>query len=256
MSFQLVTYNVLAQAYIKPDRYPDCADEALEAGFRQRLLTQRIVSFEADLLCLQEVEPSAYQALQAALPEHAGAYEQKRDKPDGSAVFWRRSLFSLERQAAVHYRAIEPGYDHVGLAVWLRHGARALAVASTHLRWQGREVPPERHLGRLQLQELLAVLRQGPCPTWVVCGDLNAAHDGPVLSEAARAGLTPSAANLRPWDTALINGRRRKLDYVLADHGRLRPSARALPPLSRHRPIPSGTEPSDHLPLRVDLDWC
>ena len=253
--FLALTYNVLAQAYVRPSRYRGCQADALAGAPRRALLLTKIPALDADLLCLQEVEPELFAALMAAMPAHAGVFEQKHGRPDGCATFYRRDHFELVTSHPLHYRACEPEHDHLALLTLLRCDAGELLVANTHLRWQPEDTPPAQHLGLQQFEELLAACDAHPASAQLLAGDLNALSRSPVLAAAKRAGLQLGARSLRPWDTALINGRRRKLDYLL--HGpRLRPSPRELPQLSASRPIPSLREPSDHLPLLVDFRWC
>ena len=259
-SFRVVTYNVLAQAYVRADRYPGVDPRALAPGPRRALLLRRIAELDADLLCLQEVEADLYEALTALLPGHRGVYEQKHGRPDGAATFIREPRFALEQHTMLHYRACEPDADHLAIVTTVRdtttEPARELVIANTHLRWQPEHTPVDRHLGVLQIDELLEQLKLVPRTTpRVLAGDLNAISQSPVVARAERAGLALSARSQRPWDTTVINGRRRKIDYLLFD-GDLSPSPGALPQLSRDRPMPSLAEPSDHLPLSVDFTWC
>lgn len=260
MSFSVVTWNVLAQAYIKEGRYDHVPPEALLPGPRRALLLSQLQALHADLYCLQEVEPDTFAAVEGALgPDYGGLYEQKRGKPDGCAIFYRRAAFSLSGWEALHFRAVEPGYDHLALLAWLtsaRAPGRKLALVSTHLRWQPDSTPPERHLGRLQLLEILERRDTSSSlwPSWLVCGDFNALSDSVVLQAAYERGLELSCRSQRPWDTVNIDRRLRKLDYLLRTRD-LRPSPRPLPKLSRDTPMPSREYPSDHLPLAVDYDW-
>lgn len=251
---KVVTWNILAQAYIRPERYQGVDPAALTQGPRQTRMLRILAELDADLLLLQEVEPHAFEAICAALPGHHGVYEGKRGKPDGLATLHRPDRLELRRTQPLHYRASDPGYDHLALVSELEHRGHLLRVGNTHLRWQPRETPAHLHQGLLQLQELLALMGRDPAAR-LIAGDLNALSSGPVIKAAQAAGLQLAARSLRPWDTALINGNRRKLDYLL--HGpQLRASPHPLAPLSKHRPIPCYDNPSDHLPLRVDFTWC
>src|SRR5437016_199860 len=90
MTITVVTYNVLADAYIRRDYYPDTPPAALEPDVRSKALLDRITSWNADVLCLQEVQAGTYPALQDRLSEHDGAYARKTGgKPDGCAMFIR-----------------------------------------------------------------------------------------------------------------------------------------------------------------------
>lgn len=255
MRLSTLTYNILAQAYVRPGRYRGVAPDALDPQRRRALLLDTVRSFDTDLLLFQEVEPDAFQALQATLPEHQGIHAPKRGKPDGLACFFRPAVLSLQRSEVLHYRCSDPGYDHLATICHFRVAGKDLAVANTHLRWQPDNTPPTTHQGLLQMKELLATLDGYP-PARIVGGDLNALSSGPVVAFAIETGLRLAARSLRPWDTALINGRRRKLDYLLYTPDRLEPNPRPLPRLSRDRPIPCYEHPSDHLPLHVDFTWC
>ena len=250
MSLSFVTYNVLAQAYAHADRYPNSPPEALRAGPRRALLLKRITDFDADVYLLQEVEADLFAALVSALPGHEGRYAPRGDgRPDGVALFVRRSAAALRDERTVRY-VCEP---QVALVARLEVGARSLWVASTHLRWQAPRTAPSAHIGRQQLAELIAAMPAG-APR-IIGGDLNANSQSPVIVEAEASGFRLSCRTQRPWDTTNINGRRRKIDYLLYEPQALLPEPGTLPRLERRTPMPSMTEPSDHLPLWVRFSW-
>jgi len=249
MSFTAVTYNILAQAYCHPDRYPHSSERDLAAGPRRALLLDRIAALNADLYLLQEVEEDALAAILARLPGHAGEYAQRLGRPDGCALLYRRAAFSLTGVRTLRYRAEE----QVALIGSLAQDGHALCAVSTHLRWQPQRTPFDSHVGRRQLAELLEALPEGVSP--LVCGDFNALSESPPLSQAMSAGLRLSCRSQRPWDTTNINGRRRKLDYLLYEPAWLSPAPGTLPRLERNTPMPSPSEPSDHLPVKVRFDW-
>jgi mRNA deadenylase 3'-5' endonuclease subunit Ccr4 len=255
---RVVSYNILAQAYVRPGRYPRSSPAALDRRARRARLLTQLADLSADVYCLQEVEPDAHEAIAAHLGDaYRGAFEAKRGRPDGCSIFARVDRVAIERVDALHYAAHDPGDDQLALIAALRCDAGAVAVASTHLRWQPDATPPERHLGRLQLIELLdhREARLAALPVWVIAGDLNATSQSAVVSAALDRGLALSCRSQRPWDTCNINGRRRKLDYLLYAPGSLEPRPGALPKLGRDTPMPSETHPSDHLPLAVDFAW-
>jgi endonuclease/exonuclease/phosphatase (EEP) superfamily protein YafD len=129
-----------------------------------------------------------------------------------------------------------------------------LEVAVTHLTWQPDETPTAEHLGRRQLLELLEHRDQtSPNAIWLFAGDFNALPQSVVLKAALERGMAESCLAQRPWDSCAINGRPRKIDYLLYSAGRLSPKPGVLPKLRRDSVLPSLTEPSDHLPLQVDF---
>jgi mRNA deadenylase 3'-5' endonuclease subunit Ccr4 len=252
--FSAATYNILADAYIRPDRYRGCLPESLAPGPRRRLLLDRIAALDVDLLMLQEVEPAAHQAIAQRLgDEYVGVYAQRRGRPDGSSLFARRACMSLDRHEVLHYQAHANGDDQIALLGQLRIGARRLLVASTHLQWCPDNTPAQQHVGRAQMLELLDHVQVTDADaTWILAGDLNATSRSEVLAAALERGLEMSAKAQRPWDTCNANARPRKLDYLLIRAGQLEPHPGTLMRLHRDTPLPSLSEPSDHLPLRID----
>lgn len=257
LEFSVATYNVLASAYVRPDRYRNCPPAALEPGPRRQLLLDRIAALDVDLLCLQEVEPDAHETIAARLGQaYDGVYAKRRARPDGSSLFARRSCLTLEHHEVLHYRAHAQGDDQLALLGHLRLGDRRLLVASTHLQWCSDNTPPEQHIGRSQMIELLdRMANDGKDATWILAGDLNATSQSSVIEPALTRGLVLGARTQRPWDTCNANGRPRKLDYLLVPAGKLDARPGSLPALRRDTALPSLTEPSDHLPLRIDFGF-
>lgn len=258
-TFTALTYNVLAQSYVRADRYPLSSREALDPARRRALLLDRIEALDADLLCLQELEPAVHDELRGRLQAtHHAAYVKRGDRPDGLAVFARNSLLPWLGHGELHFQAHRPGYDDVALIVRLTLDDQLLLVACTHLAWQPRSTPPAEHLGYRQMLELVRHRdTEAPAATWIFAGDFNATSPSIVLAAALEQGMDESCRNQRPSDTCAINGRLRKLDYLLFSAGRLRPHPGVLPALSADAAMPSLTEPSDHLPLRVGFapEW-
>ena len=254
-TFTTVTYNVLAQSFVHVDRYPYCSAEALDPTPRHNLLLDRIEQFGADLLCLQELEPAIYDAVCARLEAtHDAAYAPRSGRPDGLAVFARRSLFGQLEHDVLPFEANRPRSENLALIARLTLDDRPLHVACTHLAWHPESTPRADHIGYHQMLELIAHRDAvAPDATWLFAGDFNAISQSIVLTAALERGMDESCRSQRPWDTSIINGRRRKLDYLLFTTGRLDPHPATRPELSRDTVLPSLTEPSDHLPLRVDF---
>lgn len=253
--FSATTYNVLAQCYVRPDRYRTSPAEALEPASRRARLLARIEGLGSDLLCLQEVEPDIYEALRAHLDStHASAYAKRAGRSEGSALFARRSVFEWHGHEVLHFVAHRPGDDDLALIARLAVDTQSLHVATTHLTWQPDETPLDEHLGRRQMLELLTYRDAASADiTWLLAGDFNATSQSPVLAAAYERGLAESCRAQRPWDTTAINRRPRKIDYLLYSTGRLDPRPGVLPKLGRDTVMPSIHEPSDHLPLTVSF---
>lgn len=252
LHFTAATYNVLANAYVRPQRYPDSPAAALEPVARRARLLERIAKLDVDLLGLQEVEPDAHEAIAARLGDaYLGIHAMRPGRPEGCSVFLRRSKVAL-LDSRVHHYAARSDDHQLALIVRVAIGDVVLAFATTHLQWCPDETSPDEHVGHRQMVELLDQLdasEQGH--PWLVSGDFNAISRSCVLEAALARGLAFGAAKLRPWDTCNANRRPRKLDYLLYTRERFVPNPDPLPTLRRDTPMPSLVEPSDHLPLRI-----
>src|SRR5690606_39103337 len=104
--FCAVSYNILANAYVEPDRYPLSTAADLEPVARRSRLLASLRELDADLYCLQEVEADAHADIAAALgPAFESVVALRPNRPDGCASFWRRDRFALEGHEVLHYRA-------------------------------------------------------------------------------------------------------------------------------------------------------
>lgn len=251
--FTVITWNVLAQAYVKPDRYPHSRPEDLAGPTRRARILEHLQRRDPDVLCLQEVEPDLLDDLATALPDHTAQHAPRHRGPDGCAVLFRRDAFRLVHHETLHFDA--DGKDHPAAIVQLAHHDRRLGLVSTHLRWQRRDTPAEQHVGRDQLLQILDWIEPQPDPAWIVAGDFNAWSESPVVEAALARGYRLSCRSQRPWDTINIHGRRRKIDYLLYTPATLAPHPAALPRLERTTPMPSPVHPSDHLPVEVRYTW-
>ena len=102
-SFRVVTYNILAnlyadQEYTRDVLYPYCAPYALTFDYRKPLLLKEINGYNCDILCLQEVDTSAFandlQPILSKSSDMTGIFARKGGQvAEGCAVFFRRTKF-------------------------------------------------------------------------------------------------------------------------------------------------------------------
>lgn len=256
---RIATYNILADAYINEDWYPGTPAALLEPGTRRVRLLEHVAALDADVLCLQEVERASFDALAARLGAAglAGRWAQKgRGRPDGCSTFVSgRALVREHRTLAYDDGGgIEPPSGHVALLTLLDVDGRLLGVANTHLRWDKPGTLPPHQLGLAQARELLQTMAAvTPAPDgWVVCGDLNAGPESDVLAALTGWGLR-DPHDARAF-TSTSNGQAKRIDFVLVSKAL---AARPFlpPPLGDDTPLPSPSEPSDHLALVTEVGW-
>ncbi|GLV40028.1 angel [Carabus blaptoides fortunei] len=162
LEFTLMSYNVLAQdlltghAYLYRNHSPN----ALLWETRWANLFEEIVTHNADIICLQEVQESHVGKYYSQLNSlgYANVYKRKTgNKTDGCAIYYKKSMFKMIENTTVEYNQ---GYsvldrDNVAIVVKLtpvKHPRVEFVVATTHLLYN-----PRRQDVRLaQTQVLLA----------------------------------------------------------------------------------------------------
>ncbi|XP_075705699.1 protein angel homolog 1 isoform X2 [Rhinoderma darwinii] len=200
--FAVLSYNILSQDLVdqNPQLYQHCAPEILRWDYRWPNILQELQHWEADILCLQEVQDDHYrEQVQPRLSALGYSCHYKRRtgrKSDGCCTCFKAQSFALlaERQVEFFRPAVDVlNRDNVGLALLLQprlpegtqDGSAApppLCVANTHLLYN----PRRGDIKLAQLAFLLAeveTLSRDPngshCPI-ILCGDLNATPDSPV----------------------------------------------------------------------------
>lgn len=256
-SIRIASYNVLADAYINPAWYAHIDPALLDRAWRWPALARRIAGLQPDVICLQEVEPACFAVLSRELQRQdlVGVFAQKgQGRADGCATFFRPSTLQLKQQSTVHYRDAvgnEADSGHVALICSFQSAMGTLHIAGTHLRWAPDDTPSEAHIGWRQVRALHEAGVDAQSQGWVVCGDLNGTAESAPLVELARSGFI-DAFGAQPQPTCNPNRRAKRIDYIL--HGPdLSAIPEPLPVIDDETPLPSLSEPSDHLPIIATL---
>ena len=96
-SLRVMSYNLLADQYTskegsKPDRMAYCSSDILQRGRRMPLLMHEILSFQADIVCLQEVDMKLYHTFYYPFMSsqgYNGFFTNKMaETGEGCATFW------------------------------------------------------------------------------------------------------------------------------------------------------------------------
>lgn len=256
-SLRIASYNVLADAYLDPAWFTHVDPAALDPQRRRERLLARIAGLDADVVCLQEVEPACFQRLREGLAAdgYTGVYARKgRGRADGCACFLRDESVRLLASEAFHYRDAAAGGEDSGHLALVCHVECALGrvhVANTHLRWAPDDTDPAMHVGWRQVRDLLD-RRIGPRPErWVICGDLNGTVDSAPIRELLARGWRDACAT-QPQPTCNPHRRAKRIDYLLHTPD-LHATPHPLPAIDDRTPLPSIDEPSDHLPVVATL---
>jgi mRNA deadenylase 3'-5' endonuclease subunit Ccr4 len=262
MPLSVASYNVLADAYVRPERYPGVPLVALDFMAREPLLLRRVAGLGADVICLQEVEHAFFPALDGHLRTrgYVGHYVRKgNNKPDGCATFVREAV-KVEATQALSYAdgSARPKCAPTGcvaLLMLVKWDGLALGIANTHLKWDAPDTPEKGRLGLRQITQLLKekdTLLPG-AEAWIVCGDFNAIADDPVTETLRKAGLVDAYHGMVEAHTCVIDRIAKRIDYVFHSPN-LKAKPGELPMLGGQTLLPSPDEPSDHVPIMTWLD--
>lgn len=106
--FRVLTYNILAEIYATRQMYPYSPIWALSWSFRRELLKKELQSYNADIICLQEVQGDHYKKFFYPMMcewGYEGWYLKKtresmglEGKVDGCAMFYKRNRFIMKEQ--------------------------------------------------------------------------------------------------------------------------------------------------------------
>jgi CCR4-NOT transcription complex subunit 6 len=164
--FAVLSYNILCARAATEKMYGYTPSWALSWEYRKELILTEIINYDAEIVCLQEVdigqyedyftkhlEPSGYEGVFYAKSRHLHRSEDQRRTVDGCAIFFKTSRYQLVETHSMEFSQLAMQRsdfkrsddvfnrvsvkDHVAIACMLEHkisGSR-LVVANAHLSW-------------------------------------------------------------------------------------------------------------------------
>lgn len=112
--FTLLSYNLLADLYATAEQFNYCPSWALAWPYRRLNLLKELLSYNADIMCLQEVQSNHFSDFLAPEMQKAGytaiykkktaeLYTRNSYAIDGCATFFRRDRFALVKKYEVEF---------------------------------------------------------------------------------------------------------------------------------------------------------
>lgn len=291
-SIRIMQWNILAQALGEgKDGFVRCPLDALKWQERKYLILEEILTYRPDILCLQEVDHyfDTFQPIMASLGYH-GTFLAKpwspcldveqNNGPDGCALFYRRSRFSLQATAHLRLSAMMLPTNQVAIVQTLhcQITGRRLCVAVTHLKARSGWERLRSAQGADLLQSLRSITSHGSSQNeaapgavpLVVCGDFNAEPSEDVYRRFSSSALGLDSAykllssdgQTEPayttWKIRPSGESCSTLDYIWYTHDAL--SVERLLDIPTEEQIgpdrlPSYHYPSDHLSLLCDVSF-
>jgi len=226
--FTIFCYNILCERYASPQTYAYTPSWALNWEYRRELLMQQeILNYNADIVCLQEVETGQYEdwfKAQMATGEYEGVFypksrartmdEQGRKIVDGCATFFKPSRFTLLDSTVIEFQQIAMQKDEFRRAgeifnrVMTRDNIAVLTllenkdtrqkllIANAHLHWD----PSYRDVKLLQTKMLVEeISRFAPRNVPVlICGDFNSMPSSGVYTFLSSGSVPEDHEDLTP----------------------------------------------------------
>ncbi|KAF9452686.1 Endonuclease/exonuclease/phosphatase [Macrolepiota fuliginosa MF-IS2] len=190
LTVKVFTWNLLAQCLVRRELFP--ASDCLKAGQREQMLQEELLSQDASILCLQEVD-----RLEKVLPilDQAGylhRYAAGRRKKHGCLIAFKRKLFEQVHERVVFYdeqpiRDVEDeraqrGHSfntrNIGLILALRFRddpSNGIIVATTHLFWHPKYTYERARQAGILVREVLDLQKIQCATNWacIIAGDFN-----------------------------------------------------------------------------------
>lgn len=281
---RVLQWNLLSQALAEQaDGFACCPDAALDWSKRRWRILEEILSYQPDVVCLQEVDH--YKFLSASLgsvgfdgtfypkPDSPCCYVRGNNGPDGCAIFYDRTKFELVRCEKRVLEVFTCQSNQVTLLCIFRRKLddAELCIVTTHLK--ARQGGLLSSLRNEQGKDLLDFVRahRGNRPV-IIAGDFNAEPSEPVyrtlmaqrdLPLESSYAVRPASGGVREQEPPYTTWKIRRegevchtIDYIFYTKPDFQLEARLdLPTEDQIGPgrVPSLAYASDHFSLVADL---
>ncbi|KAG9328623.1 hypothetical protein JZ751_006128 [Albula glossodonta] len=279
---RVMQWNILAQALGEgKDGFIQCPLDALNWAERKYLILEEILTYQADILCLQEVDHyfDTFQPVLNSLGYHSTFCPkpwspcldvEHNNGPDGCALFFKCDRFKLLDSISLRLAALALKTNQVAIVQTLqcRASGRPLCVAVTHLKARSGWERLRSAQGSDLLQSLQTATGGADGIPLLVCGDFNAEPSEDVYRRFASSSLGLDSAYKQlsldgqteppytSWKIRPSGESCHTLDYIWYSRHALRvDSVLDLPTEEQIGPgrLPSYSYPSDHLSLVCDV---
>ncbi|KAK9456971.1 Endonuclease/exonuclease/phosphatase [Dipodascopsis uninucleata] len=183
--FTVATYNILCDKYAYGSLYGYTPSWALVWEYRRETIKQEIMEYDADILCVQEVDAATYDDFLLPIFEPKGYQgffwpktraktmsESERQRVDGCVTLFKTSSFKLLEQHPIEFNQLAlkkedfkkcPDIynrvmtrDHIAIVCFLEHvkTGNRLILANAHLHWDPLDCDVKLVQTGLMLEEL------------------------------------------------------------------------------------------------------
>ncbi|GFS12082.1 nocturnin-like [Elysia marginata] len=285
-NIRIMQWNLLAQGLCQTsDGFILCPTGALNWDFRQYHLLEELLTYQASIYCLQEVDhfdyikstlnQLGYDGIFHPKPDSPCLYQPDNYGPDGCAIFWSKAQLELvSHNNLVLRRLCGTESNQVAIICQFKvvsgpSAGKEFVCVTTHLKAKKHHAELRSQQGLYLEQTLREKARDLPL---VVCGDFNADPDETVVEVMKKSQLNllsaytllSSSGQEPPLTTCKVRGSKKggqeesvhTIDYLFFSKDKFQCVRLLEMPLEEQlRPnfLPSYAYPSDHLSLAADL---
>jgi len=229
---KIISYNIMADVYTSPDKFPYVTDpHILSWDYRLKLILQKIDDYDADIICLQEVEISKIPTdFIAHYPEYECIHHvinKKRKNIIGNMTFWRKNKFKMVSHELGSY----------GIFITLVYDDFTFWLANIHLRAGKISGVADR------VCQIKSCLKKLPSIPSLICGDFNdpMAENAEIRKLFEACNMTCHSGGIS-WCGIT--------EHNTFDHIVVRDMVIVVMPNIEFTYLPNETEPSDHCAIR------
>jgi len=137
---RVLQWNCLARCYTSPKHFPTLSREIVEFDNRKDLISQEIKSYQADVICLEEVDKTDLKFFRGLYPEeeYSFSYAKKPHSRDGTCIMIKKTFEVIEEEIIEHTNEENQKDNLISQLVVAKHFDKGLQVclivATCHLK--------------------------------------------------------------------------------------------------------------------------
>ncbi|KCZ80443.1 hypothetical protein H312_02167 [Anncaliia algerae PRA339] len=207
------SYNILAARCCNAKNYPFLPLNTLKPEWRFESILNEIMTYNVDILSLQELENMTYKSLFSTTLEDKCFYDSvffpksrikalsplDKESVDGCVIFWKKNLFKLIEQKNIEFVKLIAEHplmskyedilirnsdkDNIAVMILLEKiNKDQLIIVNAHLHWNHEFSDIKLLQSVVLLEEISKFKKKYPKAGIVLCGDFNSLKDSEVIS--------------------------------------------------------------------------
>ncbi|KAJ2964133.1 hypothetical protein NQZ79_g991 [Umbelopsis isabellina] len=194
-TFTLMTYNILAQALIKRELFPNSGN-ALKWKGRKNMLLDEFKAYKPHVMCLQEVD-------------HVEDFYEDELKAIGYSIEYCKHPSKLHEIDYDTYKTTSPTQvtGNIAQCIALKHNASdaGLVIGNTHLYWRPQSFYERLRQSSIYIQTTQVILASLRCShsninwSYILAGDLNTTPTDPTYPSVIGKPLTNVQESWLEW---------------------------------------------------------